>query len=329
VATPTITNIYPATGHTGGTTMVRILGGGFAPNPDPAVTAYDDLPEGSLMTVSFGGVPSPYVAVVNSGLLYARAPVSPLSDKTGSGAGPVDVVIQNLDSNLEPIVGETATVVAGFAYEDAKLTGKSDLVRLIHALVIEMQRQVIRNVSLHTHTDFDSETGDLHNTVDVAKLPAIVLIGPQLRKPMGSYIDNTRVYVSGPEAVQTSLQPPYTRDLVFEYLGAGDTDILVLNLESILINFFKKTQYIEIDADGSDPSQGKVRFELVLDDDGAPNINHASNASNVRSFGGRFLIRGFTFTGVAGLSVGSNDGSAEVAGEFVGDDIGLLFYQKL
>jgi hypothetical protein len=84
---PTLVSIEPASGSTRGGDSVILTGGNFA----------------SEMTVSFGGIPAPFVSILDSNGTRLRV------ETPAHAAGPVDVVVTNSD-------GRSATLPGGYTF---------------------------------------------------------------------------------------------------------------------------------------------------------------------------------------------------------------------
>jgi len=306
MAVPTVTNVYPATGHVGGHGMIRILGGDFrrrgeavrATDPDHLVTIVESdwSPSpywGPTVQVRFGDAVAPQVLVVNHALIYARLPVS-----NADVIGPVDVTVQNLDDAGVPIPGEFAVALGAFTYRRVVLTGESMLVRIVRTFLRALKKQVLQNVTTsHIHTDYDAATGDTFNLTELQHLPSLVVIGPELEEgtepEVEQYVDAFGYRVRMP-------QPKYG-DLSFQIIGTSDRHVVLINLQSVLVTFFERNPYLYVDLDPADPSRGQVRFELVLARGGAPSINAGGDDSSLTTFGARAVIRQVPLSGLPGF----------------------------
>jgi hypothetical protein len=293
MAVPYITNISPNSGHTSGETQVRILGGNFQV---PAVGSGST----PTVTLTFGGVSADKIQVVNSALMYARVPSSRItssSDRSGTGA--VDVVLSNIDSAGVLIPGETVTVSGGYTYQGWSITSRSDLQRLVENFIIELRRQVIDEVAINKHTDYDSATGDGLNIVDIAKVPALVLIGPSITENR-FYSLNENEVISLSDGTTLSRRPGYTVDVEFEILGVSDRDIDRINLEQQLLVFFHKNKFLRFECTEGDAST-EIQLEMDWVPGLQPKITDISNNSNILEFSGNVVIRGFTILSPAGF----------------------------
>jgi hypothetical protein len=230
VAVPTLVNIHPRIAHPSGEALVRILGGGF--HVPLSGTTYPTV------RLTFNGEPSAFVAVVNHALLYARVPAS------RTGVGPVVVRIENLDAAGLPIAGEMAEASGLFAYQMALLTDPSALLRVTRAFVELLQQQTIPNVSVgNTHTEYDESTGDTYNLTEVQKTPAIVVVGPEIEEVPQP---EDPVYVEG-FGYMVQQRPPTVVDISFDLTATSDKKIELINLQAMIIEFFRRNRAVVID----------------------------------------------------------------------------------
>jgi hypothetical protein len=297
MAVPTVTNIYPARGHSGGRALVRILGGGFSEDG---------------VTVTFGGKAARSAFVVNHALCYAVTPISPLQDAdTGAGDGDVDVGVQNLDSNGDPIPGEAVTVTDGFHYRMPSFARKTTIERATLRLREELRRQVWREVIIRRHLDYSRDAGALQ--VELSQLPAIALVGPQVVRN-GVYQRNDTSEAQGERFLMSRL-PPMTVDLQFGLIGAWNKDRHGFGLMEATMGFFKKNIRLQVDRVDGDPAQGHVLFDLVFSPGGLPAVVTSPNESNVEAFSGTVAIIGVILEGFSTLDeLPESDFFAELIG---------------
>jgi hypothetical protein len=249
--------------------------------------------------VLVGGQPSPDVRVIASDLLVC---VLPAGD-----AGVVNVVIEHLDALGKLIPGEEATASRAFTYVRHPLTTETDLTRVVRALIQELKRRVLANVVLTVQTDFDAETGaELHLT-HVAELPALVLIGPELSENRFFSLNQLPEERTGPDRFARR-RVPYTVDLGFTVVGVADHTTELLNLMTATQLFLHANTELEVDRSPTDANAGRVRYEMDFTADGDLKVTSQPNESNVRSFSGRFVLRGFDLEGLAGVA---DDGVVE------------------
>lgn len=292
MAVPTISSVTPNTGHSGGQTLVEIVGTGFALPPAPAAIGKTVAPPPS-MTVSVDGRAATNVAVVSATLLYCLMP------KGDPDGGARALVVQNNDAAGAPVVGETATLADAFTYARPNLTEESELARVLRAFIEELQRQVIANVSFSTHTDYDADTGDLMNLALVGSLPAIVLGNVEVPDGNGDVEEkdfdaNTGFFISR--------RPPVTVDVRMTLVGVVDNPITIMNLLQVVRLFFRKNPWLEVVRDPDDLSRGVVMYPLDWSIAGPATVSHQGDNSNIESFAGTVVIRDVLLEDIPGVS---------------------------
>ena len=249
------------------------------------------MPEPTV-AVEVGGRRATDVRVVAADQLTCRIPVG--------DAGPANVVVRNLDDAGQPIPGEAATLAAGFAYALGLLTPESDLARLVRTLIRELKRQVLDNVVLTVQTDFDADTGEELHLAQIAAYPALVLVGPELAEDRFFSLNRMPEAPAGSEGF-IRRRVPYTVDLGFTLVGASDHTLELLNLMASAQLFFHRNKFLDMDRDPAGPGAGQVRYEMDFTPDGDLKVTSQPNESNVRSFSGKFVIRGFDLEDLAGV----------------------------
>jgi len=213
--------------------------------------------------------------------------------------GPADLVVRNLDDDGAPIPGEEATAAGAYTFVRPALVPEADLTRLVRTLMRELKRQVLPEVSLTVQTDFDAETGDELHLAQLAKLPALVLVGPELAENRFFSLNRLPEAADGPDHF-TRRRVPYTVDLSFTLIGVSDHTTELLNLMAATELFFHRNKHLEMDRDPADPGAGRVRYEMDVPPGGDLKVTSQPNESNVRSFSGSFLVRGFDLEDLAG-----------------------------
>ena len=315
--TPIINHIIPfgssvgdeAEGPTAGRTLVQIYGRNFRLPPiNPSSGPVGSTSSGIVVadrqrtvSVTFGGEEALEVTVVSHIRLDVITPISPIAAVKASnyGEGEVDVVVTNLDDNGDPIVGESVTVPNGFKYRRPKLdaTSSGDLLRLVEVLIHELKRQVLPEVVLTVHTDFDADTSDQLNITELAQLPAIILSGPNTPENR-FYSLNERPEELIDEEIGEIRRKPRTVDLLFDLIVVSDSTMELLNLSEIMNDFVNRNIYLSMYRDPNDISKGKVEYEFAFQSGGEFNMNAKPSTSNIRSFTGAVVIRGFDIEGI-------------------------------
>lgn len=291
MAVPSITSVTPSSGPTGGSLLVEIGGAGFR-LPDPPGATGPTVAPTAPVRVFIGGSPARDVRVYADDRLTCIVP-------TGD-AGPADVVVQNLDTTGTPLPGEEATAPHAFTYVLHPLTPEADLTRIVRTLLQELKRQVLENVVLTVQTDFDAETGDELHIAQVAKMPALVLVGPELAEDRFFSLNQLPEQATTPDRFARR-RVPYTVDLGFTLVGVSDHTTELLNLMAASQLFFHRNKFLDMPRDPANAEAGSVRYEMDFTPDGDLKVTSQPNESNVRSFSGKFVVRGFDLEDLAGL----------------------------
>lgn len=285
MAVPTIVSITPSAGRTGGRVLVAIVGTNFRLPTVPAATG-PTTPPGPSLRVGFtvGSLTrwAERVILPTTALLYCLVPAM--------DPGAAAVTVENLDAEGVPIPGESATLVDGYMYRRPDLTATADastLVRVVRTLLQDLKRQVLENVSLTVHTDFDGDTEDELHIIEDAELPAVVLVGPTLRENRVHTLNKPRQVQDGVQFIE--LRPARCVDLVFDLTVASESTIELLALMHEATAYFQRNFHLRMDRDPDDPTQGEVLYELAIESD--LSVTTAAGDSNLRSASGRFVVR--------------------------------------
>jgi len=300
MAVPTISTIGPSKGHTGGRTLVEITGSNFRL---PTIQAAGETDRQSLpltVAVYFGDEPARSLIIVSGSRLYAETPIH--------DPGVVAIKVENLDDNGSPIASESVTQANAFEFVRPIITtepeNESDLQRVVRTFVLELQRQILENVQISQHTDFDEAGNVLIEVVHVAELPGLALVGPDVEENRFYSINAEPEHdVEGLEGVEfNSFQVPRTVDLTFTIVGVSDRKMELLNLQHAAEYFFAKNFELRMLRDQNDPSLGFVEYEIALTEDF--NTTGVANNSNLWAFEGKAVIRGFDIETLAGVDLG-------------------------
>ncbi len=281
---PTVARITPATGPTGGRRIVKIWGGGFQLLPEPVSRGVVPNPS---VEVLFGDVPARDVRVMATSLLHV---VTPIHD-----AGTVSITIRNIDQAGVPLAGEGVTIPNAYTFArpvvgSGEAGEQSNLTRLVRTIVEELRRQILPNVVLTTHTDYD-DTPDGANVAALAKVPGLVLSGPILRLNR-FYATNQAREDETTEGETYVLRPSRTVDVAFTIIGVDELMTRNLDLINECTAFFLRNTTLRMARSVAAPSD-VVEYELEIDDGGDFKSVGTANNSNIRAFSGSFLVRGF------------------------------------
>ncbi len=277
VAVPTLSSVTPNTSRTGGRVLVRLTGTGFRLQATPPALGRP-APLAPSIEVRLGGVRALEAFAVSDVEAYALVPPR--------AAGVVAVTLQNLDDAGAPRAGELATLTGGFAYRMPDLAREGRLAVVVRALLQALKREVLSNVAMTTHTDYDPNTGDQLSIIDVGALPAIVLSG--LRLPENrSYAQNQERTLAAEGGLFFRLRPARTVDVALTLTAATDHTVQMQNLAGELAAFFQRNAYLEV----PDEVRGAVHYEMQADFGGFESTAKPSE-SNVRQFSGELVVRG-------------------------------------
>ena len=291
MAVPSITSVTPSSGPTGGGLLVEVLGAGFQLSTQ-AESLGPTTHSRPTVRVLLSGRPARDVRVLAGGRLTCLIPAG--------DAANVDVLVENVDATGAAILGEKAIAKNAFTYVRHALTTEADLTRLVRILLQEIKRQVLENVVLTVQTDFDADAGAELHLAQLAELPALVLIGPELTENRFFSL-NQLPEVTARSGRFAQRRVPYTVDLGFTLIGVSDHTTELLNLMAATQLFFHRNKVLELDRDAANAGAGSVRYEMDLTPDGDLKVTSQPNESNIRSFSGRFVVRGFDLEDLAGV----------------------------
>jgi hypothetical protein len=254
--------------------------------------------------VTLGGAEAERVDVVRSNLLRVVTPRSPLGgfESSGYGAGVVDVVVTNHNVGGEAIAGESATAAAAYEYRHARLDAAtpSDLLRVVATLLEELKWQVLPEVVLTQHTDWDPDVST--GFVEVASMPALVLTGPGTEE--NRFYSRNDLPEEALSATRVDVRRrPRTVDLLFDLIGISDSTVELHNLLSAATEFVERNPFLRVLREPADASAGFAEYELDYQSGGGFDVGARPSGSNVRFFSGSLVVRGVDFEGgFAGFS---------------------------
>jgi hypothetical protein len=266
----TLVSIAPSIGPASGGDLVTLLGAGLGPSTE----------------VHFGDAAATVVSLreeAGAAILQVRTPAH--------AEGAVDVTVANLDAAGAPVPGETAKFPNAYRYQRARIVREADLTRIVRALLRELKRQVLENVSLSVAADFDDTPLDGLDVTAIASLPSLVLTGPRLRENR-FYSTNEAVeeVVAGPTGPELQRRrPPLTVDVAFTITGASDRAVELINLMAATATFLNRNRWLVLDRDPLDASAGTVRWEMDADGELRTDLD---GKGDVRAFGWGLVIRG-------------------------------------
>lgn len=271
----------PAAGPTRGVFLVELAGTNFRTPTPPPVSGPTSRVLKPSVEVFVGGRKATDVAVVSGTQLFFVAP--------RGDAGARDILVRNIDDDGVPIPGETVTAVGAFTYQMPNLDADSDFLRLLRTLIRELKRQVTPEVVISTSTDWAAIGAAV---VQIGKFPAIVLAGFDLPENRMYSTNEVQEEPVTPSVTFQRRRTPYTVDVETTLLCLTNDQMVLLNLEAVVADFFNVNTFLEMDRDASDPSKGTVRFELDSPQTGYSNPV-STNLSDIRSFSVPLVLRGF------------------------------------
>ena len=314
MAIPTISSITPATGVTTGEIFVELVGTNMRLAPAPPTSGRGG-PLPRTVDITFDGI-------VGTDVTVRPDPSNPpdgtiVTCRTPAHApGTTTLVLKNVNDEGEPIPGEVATVVDGFTFVRPDLRSESDLERVVRTLVRAFRDQVLDNTTITVHTDFDDDPADLLHTTRIAKLPALVLFGPDLAENRFYALNGTTSVGGGdaPGLPFAQKRAPFTVDLRFLLVGIDELQRRLQGLMRQCVLFMHKTKFLPVPRDALDPSLGTVRYELDFQPDGLFEMQTRISNSNIRHFEGSIVVRGVDIDEDDGITVrvGRTSGAPEL-----------------
>lgn len=284
---PHIDAIAPDRGPTTGQTFVTLVGTGLR-LPPPAAS----------IAIRFGQVLATDVRVRTDGAGAIATCLTPPGEP-----GSADVRLENLDDAGVPIDGEAVLLPGAFLYERAGLEAESDLTRLVRTLVRALKAQVLPEVSLTVHTDYLGAEGDPPlAAAALAKLPALVLIGPELHENR-FYSVHQRPAVTAPNGSFRQYRAPYTVDVGFTLVGVTDKTRELIELMHRCTLFLHKNKHLVMPRRAAAPELGHVAYELDFAPGGQLQARPRPSDDNLRHFVGELVIRGFDIDEPEGIPV--------------------------
>jgi len=257
-----LVSVDPKVGSVAGGNVVLLQGDGFSERAQ----------------VFFGEIPARVLAV-DSGESHSRCYVQ----APAHAAGTVDIC---LESNANRVL-----LPQCYAYRRAALAEESELTRLIRTLLRQLKHHLLENVSMTVAVDYAGPgEGDLQ-TAAMAKLPALVLTGPDIATNR-VYITHESLELADGRGSFMHYRPPSTVDLSFTLLGAAASTVELLNLLSAASHFVRHQDWLTMPRDPAHPSLGEVRWEL---DPWGETRTQLEGPDGVRAFSCGFVVRGFDF----------------------------------
>jgi hypothetical protein len=223
MATPTITDISPVTGPAAGGQLITITGTNFKePTLVYDIPTPDDITP--TVAVTIGGIAARAARVISDTEVRVLTPRFWHQDPRVSAFSAVDVVLSNLDSAGDVIVGETVTETEGFTYKRWELGAPRrdpPITRITKELLWALAIEVESNTYRGTHVDFGEEGTAV--TIDEAELPSVNVTMSFPPDPEFGARDNYPEEVDKGDGTYDLYEGGKTLMLVADMLVAGGT----------------------------------------------------------------------------------------------------------
>lgn len=270
---PTITTIAPTSGLTAGRELATISGTGFNTDVDSDGVA--------RMGVKFGTLEASRVRVRSATSLDCLTPIADL--------GTYAVEVEDLDTV------ESDSLPSAFTFARPVIGGgtyNSDLWRVIEALIVELKRQVIEEVVLTTQVEFDEATADDLSIIKVAKVPAIVLVGPDVADSAGPHSRVVEEFEHVGGGSYERKRSVSVKNLRFLLHGVDDHAVRLFNLMKEVISFFDRNGVLRVLSDPSDPNSAVRELDMRPPNPSEWRTQTTPNIHNQKHFSGVFSIIG-------------------------------------
>lgn len=294
---PAITSLSKTEGTPSGGYVVTINGTGFATQADTAPVAGQPIPDSVEVTFSNTAmnlsVKAEKIKLVSETAITVVVPKIILyTTVDGPPADvPLDVSVQNLDANGDPVAGETNTLVEGFTLRRRCIDGTrlGKITSLTQFLIVLLRSEVHWNTSTVPHTEYDRDTSTPR--ADAVKLPHIVLLGPDITESEAGYQDYSREETQVGDEF-SSVEAAVRYDVAYSLVVAADTHAVVQNLQGALLDFFAQNKKISVPNNLSDLSQGYTDLAMKLTF--GPSVEQITSQypSNVRVARAEFTVYG-------------------------------------
>ena len=305
---PVVGALSSTAGPPTGGQLVEITGSGFRTATIADVAGIVPV-AAPTVEVLFGTLASPRVAVVSSSRLYAVVPrtLMPVVGRVTAGSFDVDITVSNIDENGDVLPMESVTAPDAYTYArpDVSTANASMLARLTRQLLQMLKSEVVPNVVLTVHSDYDSDTST--TVVDNAETPSVVLIGPALTK-------NTFFTDGATSDVELSTagefgkkRSPVYYDVEFDIVVIAQSTMQLMNLIHLITVVLARAATFHLVC--PEP-EGTLPLDLNVTEGVSVQPQTSQLNSNVRTASGTFSIVGLPFDAITGAV---NDAMHEVA----------------
>jgi len=287
MAAPTLTSITPSSGHPGGKEIVRIEGTNFELPPAPPVTGYVGGSSPETVEVEIDGEMADEVKVWTSELITCLVPPY-RGDPSALSASPglaVDVVIRNLTGPEED------TFAGAYTYARPSMARADGPLRhVLRTLVRQLRREVLDYIAFGTHVDYDANTGDALDIVELAQNPALALFGPDISENKFRRTSESENSQDIPALTYTKSRVYRICDLRFDVTITARGMMELTHLMQEFLSFFRRNPLLEVNADTTDPSAGRYGFDMFLDS--GPSRAGGANNDDVYTASASFVVVG-------------------------------------
>lgn len=322
MATPAVSSLSPARGHTGGQVFVAFIGTGFKL---PAATTGIPRPvPGPSVAVRFGGELAADIQVVDTETLTCLAPPCPLTDDHGLPIpGTVDVVITNLDADGVAIPGESLTLTDAFEYQRPDLGAKSFPHWVLECLMRQLMLQVVPRVDFAVHTDYRDREAIDHERIPDS--PCLVITDVD-------FITATTQSARGVQEVAlpngrfVRRRAPKMVDCELSVCAISDTVRESANMLTCLELLFEKSPKLRVpkSINKVDPDAGVAEYDMDSSPLQGIRVTAGGSESNIKSFARMITVHGIPFEDIPGLP---NESTDEVPSAIAGESVLGTGYQ--
>ena len=305
MAVPTLATLSPAIGTPTGDQAVEITGTGFR-LPTVAPAGVVPVPKSPpSMRVLFGDVNAVRIEVISATRLFAFTPKRNMPiDANGDTEGfeLVDVVLENIDDLGVLIPTETVTAADAYTYQRPGVSHEDsgDFTRAVRALIDVLRSQVLANTMINTSTDYDPDTG--LPQIPVEQTPQLILTGPTMEfNAFFTFRGQAEVATADPEEFFLARRHRVV-DLHFEVTGVANSEVELINLQSLFETVVDRNTKIDFEFDPAVPALGTFPLELHIVK--SPDYQRVSKYANsdLRVFTAAIVLKGYplgTLPGVA------------------------------
>lgn len=293
MAVPYIQLVSPSVGITAGAQLVEIRGFRFRTRAAAPIAPRSGPREQPPPTVRvlFGDREARDVQVISSSVLRVltprhppsawayestngmRVPAPPPTAEPAPNApqdatyiqvthGTVDITVQNLDDNGDPIAGEEYVAPDAFTFRRPRLDQPGTWLLLFEGLVNELFELITPNVAFNPSLDYDTETGGLTGIHGLAQLPGLAVISADIAASESTMQGQREVTIDADEGIVALQRRPIKRDFRANLVIVADNMDELMNLAEIVDTTFDVGVNVEIPDD--DPNAPPHVYSWLL-----------------------------------------------------------------